>query len=130
MTDQKNSTENQEPVMTQEATSSQQAQDTTYTPEDIEKSKTMAGLSYLIFFLPLIVCPDSKYGRFHANQALLLFIVGLGGNIILSIIPIIGWVLIPIFNIAVLILGIMGLINGFGGKAKRLPIFGKFDILK
>jgi len=38
-----------------------------YTAEDIEKNKTMAGLSYFIFFLPLIACPDSKYAKFHAN---------------------------------------------------------------
>jgi hypothetical protein len=35
---------------------------------DIEKNKTMAGLAYLLFFLPLVACPDSPFGRFHANQ--------------------------------------------------------------
>ncbi len=130
MTDQKSNTENHEPVMTQEAAASQQAQDNTHTPEDIEKNKTMAGLSYLLFFLPLIACPESKYARFHANQALLLLIAGVAGNIVLGIIPVIGWMLLPFFGIGVLILGIMGLINGFGGKAKRLPLIGKFDILK
>lgn len=102
----------------------------TYTPEDIEKNKTMAGLSYLLFFLPLITCPESGYAKFHANQALILLIVGIAGNVILGIIPVIGWMLMPIFGIGVLILGIMGLVNGFGGKAKRLPLIGKFDILK
>ncbi|WP_052082670.1 DUF4870 domain-containing protein [Intestinimonas butyriciproducens] len=103
---------------------------TTYTPEDIEKNKTMAGLSYLLFFLPLITCPESGYAKFHANQALILLIVGIAGNVILGIIPVIGWMLMPVFGIGVLILGIMGLVNGFGGKAKRLPLIGKFDILK
>ena len=102
----------------------------TYTPEDIEKNKTMAGLSYLLFFLPLITCPESRYAKFHANQSLVLLIVGIAGNVILGIIPIIGWMLMPIFGLGVLALGIMGLINGFGGKVKRLPIIGKFDILK
>ena len=101
-----------------------------YTSEDIEKNKTMAGLSYLLFFLPLIVCPESKYAKFHANQALLLLIVGIAGNVILGIIPVIGWMLLPVFGIGVLVLGIMGLVNGFGGKAKRLPLIGRFDILK
>lgn len=101
-----------------------------YTPEDIEKNKTMAGLAYLLFFLPLITCPESGYAKFHANQALLLWIAGIAGTVILGIIPIIGWMLIPVFGIGVLILGIMGLVNGFGGKAKRLPLIGKFDILK
>lgn len=129
MTDQKSNIENHKPVMTQE-TASQQTQDNIYTPEDIEKNKAMAGLSYLIFFLPLIACPESKYAKFHANQALLLLITGIAGNVILGIIPIIGWMLLPLFGIGVLVLGIMGLVNGFGGKAKRLPLIGSFDILK
>jgi uncharacterized membrane protein len=97
---------------------------------DIEKNKTMAGLSYLLFFLPLITCPESKYAKFHANQSLLLLIVSIAGNIILGIIPIIGWLLIPVFGIVILVFFVMGLLNGFGGKAKRLPIFGKYTILK
>jgi len=102
----------------------------TYTPEDIEKNKTMAWLAYLLFFLPLIACPESEYARFHANQSLLLLILGIAGNVILSIIPVIGWMLLPVFGLGVLALFIMGLVNGFGGKAKRLPLIGRFDILK
>lgn len=98
--------------------------------QDIEKNKTMAGLAYIIFFLPLLVCPESKYGKFHANQALILLLVGIIGNVILGFIPIIGWILMPIFAIAVLVLGIMGLVNGFSGKAKKLPVVGKFSIIK
>ncbi|NMA49063.1 MAG: hypothetical protein GX947_04755 [Tissierellia bacterium] len=101
-----------------------------YTSKDIEKNKTMAALSYLIFFLPLIVCPESKYAKFHANQALLLFIATIAGNIILGFIPLIGWMLVPVFGLAVLNLGVIGLVNGFGGKVKRLPLIGAFDILK
>ncbi|HBQ25858.1 MAG TPA: hypothetical protein DD791_05655 [Syntrophomonas sp.] len=101
-----------------------------FDPGDIEKNKTMAGLAYIIFFLPLIACPDSQYGRFHANQALLLFILGFGGSMILSMIPIIGWVLLPVFALGVFVLAIMGLVNGFGGKGKELPLIGKFRILK
>lgn len=129
MEDHNNSTENRE-TLTKQTTTPQQTQEDGFTPEDIEKGKTMAGLSYLLFFLPLIACPDSKYGRFHANQSLLLLITGIAGNIILGIIPVIGWMLMPVFGIGVFVLGIMGLINGFGGKAKRLPIIGKFTILK
>lgn len=102
----------------------------TYASEDVEKNKIMAGLSYLLFFLPLIACPESKYARFHANQSLLLLLLALAGNVILGVIPVIGWMLLPVFGIGVLALGIMGLVNGFGGKAKRLPLIGHFDIFK
>jgi len=101
-----------------------------FDPQDIEKNKTMAGLSYIIFFLPLLVCPESRFGKFHANQALILLLVGIVGNIILGFIPIIGWLLLPLFVVAVLIFGIIGLVNGLGGKAKKLPIIGKYTIIK
>lgn len=99
-------------------------------PGDVEQNKTMAGLAYLLFFLPLVVCPDSTFGRFHANQSLILLIFGLVGSTVLSIIPILGWVLLPFFALGVLILAILGLINGLGGKVKELPIIGKFRLLK
>ncbi|MDN6162424.1 MAG: hypothetical protein L0I79_06595 [Atopostipes sp.] len=104
--------------------------ETVYDAEDIEKNKTIAGLAYFIFFLPLLAAPDSEYAKFHANQGLLLFILAVGGHLILGMIPIIGWLLILPFGIFVLILGIMGLINGFGGKAKELPMIGKFQIIQ
>lgn len=98
--------------------------------EDIEKNKTMAGLAYLIFFLPLVAAPDSKFGKFHANQGLLLLILSVAGNLILGIIPIVGWILMLPFGIFVLVLLVLGLMNGFGGKAKRLPLIGKITIIK
>jgi uncharacterized membrane protein len=104
--------------------------ETSYTPEDIESSKVMAGLAYILFFLPLVVCPDSPYGRYHANQGLLLLLLGVGGSIILGIIPIIGWLLLPIFALVVFVFAIMGLINGFTGKAKPLPLIGKYQLIK
>lgn len=104
--------------------------DNNFDPQDIEKNKTMAGLSYIIFFLPLIVCPESKFGKFHANQALILFLAAIIGNIILGFIPVIGWILLPVYAVAILVLAIMGLVNGFGGKVKKLPILGKYTIIK
>lgn len=90
----------------------------------------MAALAYILFFLPLVACPDSRFGKFHANQGLLLLIVGVGGGIILGIIPLIGWILLPFFYIAITVFAIIGLINGFKGVAKELPLFGKFRIIK
>jgi uncharacterized membrane protein len=101
-----------------------------FDPADIQKNKTMAGLGVIIFFLPLIACPDSRFGRFYANQGLLLFILGVGGSIILSLIPIIGWIILPFFSIAILVLAIIGLVNGLSGKAKELPLIGKFRLIK
>lgn len=49
MTHQKNNAENHETVITQ-TIDSQQTQESSYIAEDIEKGKTMAGLSCLLFF--------------------------------------------------------------------------------
>lgn len=101
-----------------------------FDPQDIEKNKVMAGLAYILFFLPLVVCPESKFGRFHANQGLVLLIAGVVGSIVLTIIPIIGWILLPLFGIAVTVFVILGLINGLTGKDKALPLIGKIKIIK
>lgn len=130
MTEQSKVTPSQETQNTQSSFNSEQPQNDVFDPADIEKNKTMAGLAYLLFFIPLIACPDSAFGKFHANQGLLLLIVAIGGNIVLGMIPLIGWVLMPFYGIGVLVLAIMGLINGLNGKAKRLPLFGKYNILK
>lgn len=127
MTEQKDNFVNQEAVT---GSGAAQILEDTYPAEDIEKGKTMAGLSYLLFFLPLVACPESKYAKFHANQSLLLLITAIVGNVILGVVPVVGWMLMPIFGLVVLALGIIGLINGFGGKAKRLPLIGRFTILK
>ena len=101
-----------------------------FSPEDISANKVVAGLAYLLFFLPLIVCPDSRFGRFHANQGLVLLIVSFAGSIVLSLIPFVGVVLVPIFSLAVFVFAIMGLVNGLNGKAKELPLIGTYKILK
>lgn len=103
--------------------------DEVFSDEDIQKNKTMAGLAYLIFFLPLIACPESRFARFHANQGLILLILGVAISII-SIIPVLGCITGPIGAILVIVLAIMGMVNGFGGIAKTLPLIGKFTLLK
>lgn len=100
-----------------------------YSPEDIQANKVWAGLAYFLFFLPLIICPESRFARYHANQGLVLLIVSALGSIVLAIIPIIGRLLSPIFGVAVLVLAIMGLVNGLNGQAKELPLIGRWQIL-
>lgn len=101
-----------------------------YNAEDVEKNKVISGLAYFIFFLPLIVCPSSPFGKFHANQGLLLLIVSVAGSIILNFIPFIGWILSPLFSLAIFIFIIIGLVGAINGKAQELPIIGKYRILK
>ena len=101
-----------------------------FAPEDIEKNKVVSAFAYFIFFLPLIVCSASPFGRFHANQGLLLLIVSVAANIVLSLIPFLGWILLSVLWIGVLVFAIMGLVNTLNGKALELPLIGKWRIIK
>ncbi|MFW5893663.1 MAG: DUF4870 domain-containing protein [Verrucomicrobiota bacterium] len=99
--------------------------------EDIEKVKNVAAAAYVIFFLPLLTNPESRFGKFHANQALLLLLTCIVINLVGGIIPIIGWFLIiPLGMIFVLVLLVKGIINAVNGKTERLPLIGGYDIIK
>ncbi len=112
-----------------------------FSPDDIEANKVIAAVSYIpiLFFLPLVVCPNSQFGRFHANQSLALFLLSLVGGILFGIltaitllIPAIGWifqVLSWIFSLLMFGLVILGAVNTANGKAKELPVVGKARIL-
>ena len=89
----------------------------------------MGLLAYILFFIPLLAAKDSPFARYHANQGLVLFICGLISSLV-WIIPIHGWIIAPILSIVITVLAVIGIINALNGKAKDLPIIGKFKILK
>ena len=70
---------------------------------DIEK--LFAFLSYVLFFGVLVyrTKKDSDYVQLHAKQGIILFILSLV-NFILMAIPVLGWILVPFLNLAILIL--------------------------
>jgi len=97
--------------------------------DDIEKNKVMGLLAYILFFIPLLAAKDSPFAKYHANQGLVLFICGLIASVV-WIIPILGWIVAPILSIVITVLAVIGIINALNGKAKELPIIGKYKILK
>lgn len=98
--------------------------------EDIEKNKAMAILAYLIFLIPLLAAKDSKFAMYHANQGLVLFLLVLAINVVGGIIPFVGWfIILPLGNLFVVALAILGIINAAKGEAKPLPLIGGFKLL-
>lgn len=100
-----------------------------YDAQDIENNKVMAVLAYILFFIPLLAAKDSKFARFHTNQGLVLFLGGIIASVV-AVIPVIGWIIAPIAGLVITVLAVIGIINAFNGKAKELPVIGKFKILK
>ena len=100
-----------------------------YDAQDIEKNKVMAVLAYILFFIPLLAAKDSKFARFHTNQGLVLFLGGIIASVV-AVIPVIGWIIAPIAGLVITVLAVIGIFNALNGRAKELPVIGKFKILK
>lgn len=73
----------------------------------------------------LIIEKENKFVRFHAVQSIVVF----GGYtviaIILSFIPIIGWIIGLLLGIAAFILWIMLMLKAYQGQTYKVPIAGK-----
>ncbi len=115
----------------QQQNNSQQFNAEGFDYRDVEDNKVISFLSYLgiLFIIPLIAAPNSYYAKFHANQGLLLFIMEMVCGLICAI-PIVGWIVGGIGEILSVVFTIMGIINALTGKAKELPIVGKYRIIK
>lgn len=109
---------------------------------DIEQNKVMAVLAYLswLVLIPIFAAPQSKFARYHANQGLVLAIVeivyAIVYGILSALIYAISWRLgfivsiIGLVGLVFLVMSVLGIINAANGKAKELPVIGKFRLLK
>lgn len=117
--------------------------------KDIEQNKVMAILSYfgILVLIPIFAAKDSKFARYHANQGLTLFIALFGWWIVDYILTMLLRTLLwrglglweiyslcgTVLNLVYIIftvLAVIGIINTLNGRAKELPLIGKFKILK
>lgn len=104
---------------------------------DIEKNKVFGVLAYIgiLFLVPLLAAPQSKFARYHTNQGLVLFIAFLiasAGAGVLAMVPFVGCIAVllwPVIAVAGLVLMIIGIVNAASGQYKPLPLIGHFQIL-
>jgi uncharacterized membrane protein len=95
-------------------------------------SDNAAGALAYVTIIPaiifLIVEPYNKnsYVRFHSWQSIFLGIAAFAIEMILSIIPIVGWIIIPFFLIGFLIVWIIVLLKASKGQRYKLPLIGKY----
>jgi uncharacterized membrane protein len=108
---------------------------------DVEQNKVFAVLAYIgiLFVVPLLAAPRSRFARYHTNQGIVLFLsililwFGLG---VLAAFPIVNIIMIPIGVTAGFILSagglvfmIIGIIHAASGEYKPLPWIGHFRLL-
>lgn len=95
--------------------------------------KIIAGLSYIIFFLPFINGNNKSFNRFHANQGLLFLMLVMGvnaTNIGISYIPYLYWVVMVVFMIMLVYLFVIGVSSAAAGEMKEFPLIGKIKFIK
>lgn len=116
-----------------------------YDPADINENKVACGFVYIpiLFWLPYAACPNSCFGKFHANQGLVFLIACIAVSIVGSIfgylgaVPFIGvmfrilsYLISGLGGLAELGMLIYGMVNTFGGKAVELPLIGRIQLIK
>ncbi|MDR1545663.1 MAG: hypothetical protein LBU12_02900 [Deltaproteobacteria bacterium] len=105
--------------------------------DDIKANKLVAALAYLgiLFIIPLLVAPNSKFARAHTNQGILLYISYLLASLIfmflymLPLINILASVFGFLFFIVLFIINIRQIILVLTSKYKPIPIIGNIPIL-
>ena len=116
--------------LSQKAAELNNTPDTTanYSQSDISSNKLMAILSYIgiLVLIPLLAAKDSPYARYHANQGLVLLVFLIIVLILGKIWGFLGWVGFIVW----FVLAIIGIVNAAKGRAKELPIIGKFRLIK
>lgn len=103
-----------------------------YDAADVENNRVLCVFAYLFNILGVILLlvaqPQSKFCRFHANQALVLGLFAILCGLV-TIVPILGWIAGGIGAIFAVVCEIIGIVNAVKGRAEPLPVIGKYDIL-
>lgn len=123
----------------------------TYDAKDIADNKVMAILAYLgiLWLIPFFGKKDSPYVAYHCRQGFNLLLAEIAYAVLSAILSAIiktphyiygvyygsytpGWLstILWLISIPIFIVAVIGIMNAANGRAKELPLIGKFKILK
>ena len=97
-----------------------------------ENERQKAALNYL--FLPAVYFLATKVSGplviFHAKQALIFCLVFFLGSGLLTLIPIVGWSLLPVWNIIFFLGWLFLIIKAYQGEEYKIPWLTDFILEK
>jgi uncharacterized membrane protein len=119
---------------------------------DAQDNKGLAIVAYILFFIPLLTgaTKTSRFVKFHTNQGTILFLTSIGISIVfsvissvvtgmmtasmnfsaaLSVVGIFG-ILWMVIGLGIIVLAVLGIVNAATGKMAKLPVIGRFTIIK
>jgi uncharacterized membrane protein len=85
-------------------------------------SYSLGWITGLIFFL---IEKENKFVRFHAFQSIVTFLSFTVLSIAFTVIPVIGWAMLPVLYIAELILWVVLMVKAYQGETFKLPVIGE-----
>ena len=109
---------------------------------DIDQNRVFAVLAYigLLFLVPLLAAPKSRFARYHTNQGIVLFLASLAAYgvvvfamIVTAVIPFLGCLSAPLMfavPVASFVFMVLGVINAASGQFKPLPLIGHYELMK
>lgn len=95
-----------------------------------KKTTGIIGYLTIIGWLIAFLAGDKEGAKFHLNQSLVLILFCLVANMVLPLIPIIGWLLSIVVSVAQWVFIILGIISAAKDEEKELPFIGAIKILK
>ncbi len=104
---------------------------------DIDQNRIFAVLAYIgiLFLVPLLAAPKSRFARYHTNQGVVLFIANVIASVatvILVFVPFVGCVsgiLAVALPVTSLVFMILGVVNAASGLYKPLPLIGHYELM-
>ncbi len=108
--------------------------------EDIDANKVYGILSYIgfLFIIPLLAAKESRFAKFHANQGMVAFLTELvlsaGSGAVCALLSAVhlgalAATIGPLISLISLAFSVTGIVFAAQGKAKELPLIGRFHIL-
>ncbi len=92
--------------------------------KEIQEGKFFALISYISFLciISLILKKENKFALYHAKHGLVLFVLEVAAFII-SVVPILGWLIWGLGTVVFVCLSVWGILNAAMGKYNRVPLF-------
>ena len=91
--------------------------------QEIKEGKFFAIISYISFLciVALLLKKHNKFALYHAKHGLVLFVFEVAGFII-SIIPILGWLIGTLGIVVISLVSIWGILQALMGNYSRIPL--------
>lgn len=91
-------------------------------------ANTAAALSYVLGLisgiLMLALRRNDSYVHFHAVQSVGLSVVWMAGWLFLTIVPVLGWILLPFWGLIMFVFWLVCIVKAFQGEKFEIPLVG------